>query len=320
MNLTLVICVYNAARYLPATLECVVGQSVQDFKLLIIDDASTDGSVDVVKKFFAEHPRQYELIAQKKNQGIAYARHLAVDSVDTKYMLFVDADDPLDNRLVEKEYNAIAADDDLMGVSCWSNYINSDGDKLPGGTFLGEKDKTAFIEKARKGKRIFLPIHTMFNVELARKAGSFTIDGFPEGKPRWRDYCEELDLWTRMSDNYVNGKAFITLPEVLYYYRKGSGLSAGTFYMGVKMRYVKENVRRRRRGENNLTFNEFYASLTPADLRRMEGDARAADNLRLAAMSLRAGHPLRAVACGLKSVVARPGYLVDKLRKNLVKR
>jgi glycosyltransferase involved in cell wall biosynthesis len=311
---------YNAERYIEGTLKSVMNQTFQGFELLIVDDCSTDGSVALVERFFRENPRQYELVRFEKNGGIANARNFALNHAKTKFLLFLDADDLFDATLIEKEYNRIVSDEDLMAVSCWSRFMNMNGNLLSGGTYLGEKRKEEFIEKASKGKLIFLPIHTMFDRELAIRAGGFCVSGFPDGKPRYSDFCEELDLWTRMSDLYAEGKAMVVVPEELYYYRKADGLSSNHFNMIIKMRYTKTNVRRRRRGERNLSFIEFYNSLSKKDLRLLKHDAVAADSLRNAVFYLYRGNVVMFVWLVLKSIWYKPLYICDKIRYNLTKK
>lgn len=319
MDLTLAICVYNAERYVEETLKSVMNQTFQGFELLIVDDCSTDGSVALVERFFEDNPRQYELVRFEVNGGIANARNFALNHAKTKFLLFLDADDLFDATLIEKEYNRIVSDEDLMAVSCWSRFMNMSGKLLSGGTYLGEKRKEEFVDKASKGKLIFLPIHTMFDRELAIRAGGFCVSGFPDGKPRYSDFCEELDLWTRMSDLYVEGKAIVVVPEELYYYRKSDGLSSNHFNMIIKMRYTKTNVRRRRRGERDLTFVEFYEGLSAEELKGLKRDAAAADALRNAVFYLHRGNVVMFVWLLAKSVWYRPGYLWDKIRHNLIK-
>ena len=319
-DLTLAICVYNAEKYIKETLESVMAQTMQDFHLLIVNDCSTDGSVAIIEKFFAEQPRQVEIVTLEKNGGIANARNFAISHATTKYFLFIDSDDLLEPTLVEKEYTAITGDSDLIGVSCWNDFIDKKGRKIHGGTFLGEKTKEAFIEKASKRKLIFLPIHTMFNREYAIKAGSICIKGFPEGKPRYQDFCEDLDMWTRMSDFHTNGKAIITLPEALYHYRKMDGLSSNHFNMILKMRYTKQNLLRRRCGEKELTFIEFYDSLTPKEIKKLKRDALAADALRNGVFYLKRKNLFKAAGEIMKSIYYRPGYILDKLKHNLFKK
>ena len=293
---------------------------MQNFNLLIVNDCSTDGSVAIIEQFFTENPRQYELISFKENGGIAHARNFAITHVDTRYFLFVDSDDILDKHIVEKQYCLITSNKYLMGVSCWSRYINEKGEILNGGTFLGERNEKDFIEKASKKKLIFLPIHTMFDRDIAIKAGNICIKGFPTGKPRMQDFCEELDMWTRMSDFYKDGKAIVTIPEVLYYYRKGSGLSSNSFNMIIKMRYTKANLLRRRNSEKELTFIEFKDSLSPDELKKMEKDAMAADALRQGYYALKKGRIFTFIGKIATSICNNPGYIVDKFKHNVLRR
>ena len=319
MNLTVAICVYNAERYIVETLESVMKQTFQGFELLIVNDCSTDGSVAKIREFFEQNPRQYELVEFDVNRGIGYARHFAERYAKTRYMMFLDADDILYPEAVETMYNKITSDEDLMAVGCYLEYMDSKGKKMRGGIFLGEKTKEGFYAKAEQGKLIFMQPTAIYDREVALSVGGYVIDGYPEGKPRYQDYCEDLDLWTRMSDLYVEGKAIVVVPQVLCRYRKGGGLSSSSFNMSLKMRYTKTNVRRRRRGERDLTFVEFYDSLSAEELKQLKRDAVAADSLRNAVFYLYRWNVVMFVWLMLKSIWNKPLYIWDKVRHNLIK-
>lgn len=317
MNLTIAICVYNADKYIEQTLLSITQQSVSDFNLMIVNDCSSDNTVEVIKDFFKEHPRPYELITQQSNQGIAYARQTALDKATTKYLLYIDADDLLDSSIIEKLYKKIESDSNIMAVTCWSQFIDMNGKKLMGGTYLGVRDKEEFMIRAKAGKLFFMPIHTIFDRDTAIKAGGFATNGFFDGKPRYQDYCEELDLWTRMSDFYSESKYFATIPEALYYYRKSTGLSSNHFNMIIKMRYTKCNVRRRRAGKENLTFMEFYNSLGEKELMALKNEAYAADSFRNGAILLKRGNIIKGASLMMRSFIAKPSYFFDKLKNNI---
>ena len=321
MNLTLAICVYNAAKYIEKTLESVLAQTSSDFHLLIINDCSTDDSVALIERFFVLHPRQYELVNLDRNQGICYARHFAERHATTKYMMFLDADDILYPHAVETMYKKIISDPDLMAVGCYLEYIDSLGRKLGGGIFLGETSKEAFYQKASKAKLIFMQPTAIYDREVALSVGGYVIDGYPEGRPRYQDYCEDLDLWTRMSDLYTEGKAIVVVPQILCSYRKGGGLSSGSFNMILKMRYTKANLLRRRTGvEPELTFIQFYDSLSEKQLKALHRDAEAADCLRNGVVYLKNGQVVKCLKNIIRSIYLRPGYLVDKIKNNLIKK
>lgn len=314
--LTLAICIYNAEKYIEETLQSVLAQTMQDFYLLIINDCSTDGSVGCVESFFQKNPRQYELVSFENNQGIGYARHFAERHARTQYMMFLDADDVLYPEAIEKMYSKIVSDKDLMAVGCYLEYIDKNGKKLGGGLYLGERDKEAFYEKARNKKLIFMQPTAVYDRELALSVGGYVIDGYPDGRPRYQDYCEDLDLWTRMSDLYKEGKAIVVVPEVLCKYRKASGLSSGTFNMGLKMKYTKTNLLRRRSGEKELVFTEFYKTLSEKDLARLKRDAAAADALRNGVFYLRQKLFGKAVMSVMKSIWYKPSYIFQKIKSN----
>lgn len=316
MDLTVAICMYNAERYIEETLDCLLKQTRQDFKLLIVNDCSTDNGGSLVEQFFIKHPRQYELVNLPENKGIAYARNYAINHADTKYFIFVDADDcPLPSML-EREYATITSDPDLIAVSCYSDFMDANGNRLPGGLFVGDNSKEAFMERASRRKRIFLTVQTMFVREYAIRAGGYTLTGFPEGKPRYRDFCEDMDLWTRMSDFYAEGKAMITLNEVLYRYRKTNGLSSNHFNMIVKMDYVKRNLILRREGKKELTFIEYMNQIPADKMRKLKRSAKAADNLKNGVFYLKHKRPFHAIACICKCIWYEPDYIIKKLKNN----
>lgn len=316
MNLTLAICIYNAERYIRETLESVMEQTMQDFHLLIIDDCSTDNSVNIVRDFFIKNPYQYELIRFEKNQGIGYARHFAERHANTKYMMFLDSDDYLKPEAIETMYRKMISDKDLMAVGCYLEYMDENGMKMGGGLFLGETTKEGFYEKAKNKKLIFMQPTAIYDRKLALSVGGYVIDGYPEGKPRYQDYCEDLDLWTRMSDLYIEGKAIIVVPKVLCRYRKGNGLSASSFNMILKMRYTKTNLLRRRSGEKELTFIEFYSGLSALELKEYQREAKAADALRNSVFYLKRKNIIRAIGLMLQSIWYKPSYIFDKLKHN----
>lgn len=316
-DLTLAVCIYNAERYIEETLRSILAQTVQDFQLLIVNDCSTDNSLSVIENFFREQSRQNEIICFNENQGIGHARHFAERHANTRYMMFLDADDILYPHAIETVYNKIISDNDLMAVGCYLEYIDSKGDKIGGGLFLGETTKQGFYEKAKVCKRIFMQPTAIYDREIALSVGGYNIEGFPDGKPRYQDYCEDLDLWTRMSDLYVKGKAIVVVPEILAQYRKHEGMSSSTLPMILKMHYVKTNLLRRRAGMPELTFTDFYTTMSDKERVRLQRDTDAAENLRNGVFLLCRKHWFKGCCLITKSICSRPLYAWDKIRHNI---
>ena len=315
-EITLAICMYNAEKYIEETLACIKAQTMQDFHLLLVDDCSTDRTVEYVERFFQQKQRQYELVKLTQNQGIAYGRNFALHHAQTKYLIFVDSDDLPLPLLLEKEYQVLSNDENLIAVSSWSQFIDAKSKKMRGGLFIGDTTKAQFLKRAQAAKRVYLPIQTMFDRAAAIRVGGFSLDGYPDGKPRYRDFCEDLDLWTRLSDLYAEGKYIIVLPEVLYLYRKSEGLSSSHFNMIIKMEYVKVNLRRRRRGVEEMSFIDYYNSLSEIERARLQKDSHAADCLRNGVFYIREKKIIRGLALLFECVWNHPSYIIDKVIAN----
>lgn len=318
-DLTLAICMYNAEKYIEETLQCIIAQTMQDFHLLIVNDCSTDKSVKLVEEFFKKQPRQYELVNLQKNEGLCAGRRYVEEYADTRYLLFVDADDCPYPTLVEKLYKKITSDPQLIAVGCYMEYINLQSKKIGGGIYVGETSKEAFYKKAEKQKLIFMASTSIYDRSAALSVGGHNIEGFPIGKPRYQDLCEDLDLWTRMSDLYKEGKAIIVLPEILYQYRKGDGMSLSSFGMMIRMRHIKANLKLRRRGERELSFIEFWNQMSQEELKKLEKEAKSADCLRNAYYCLKKGRLISFVKYIFVSIACNPRYIVDKVKHNLLR-
>jgi len=91
---SLVMPVYNAARYLPEMLASVAAQTYENWELILVDDGSTDESGKICDAFAAEFPEKVSVIHQE-NQGLLQARRTGLSAVSGDYFWNVDADDGL---------------------------------------------------------------------------------------------------------------------------------------------------------------------------------------------------------------------------------
>ncbi|MCQ2385646.1 MAG: glycosyltransferase family 2 protein, partial [Clostridia bacterium] len=265
--LTLGVCIYNAERYLADTLDSLARQTKNDFRLILLDDASTDSSARIARDWLAAHPEiASDFIQMPENRGIAFCRQQLLEKAATPLLMFFDADDIAKPEMIQTLYEKITGDDSLIAVSCYCNYMSANGKVLSGGIYLGPVTKAEFREKAAAGKQMFLPIQTLFYREYALRAGGYRqAQWFPKGKIRYEDMSEDVDLWSRMSDFFSEGKAIVTIPEVLFYYRKNTAsLSTGfskSRAMGQKLMYIKSTLRRRRAGSPEWKFADFWQSI-----------------------------------------------------------
>ncbi len=104
-KVSIIIPVYNTREFLPKCLDSVLKQTIDNKEIILVDDASTDGSLEVLIDYAKRHPN-ISLISIARNSGVAVARNIGLENAHGKYVSFVDSDDYLDLDMLEKMYNA----------------------------------------------------------------------------------------------------------------------------------------------------------------------------------------------------------------------
>ena len=97
-KLSIIIPVYNAQAYIAGNLSALQQQSFQDYEIICVNDASTDGSLGILRQFAQEDPR-IRYIDLEQNRGPGYARNQGLEAVRGEYITFLDADDRIEKDL-----------------------------------------------------------------------------------------------------------------------------------------------------------------------------------------------------------------------------
>lgn len=119
----IIVPVYNAEKYITYCIESILNQTYQDYNLILVDDGSTDHSGEICDKYAAKDGRV--LVIHKKNQGVSAARNSGIEVSQDNYMMFVDADDYLDDCLLQKLADHVCEKTEL--VACGVRYVWQDG-------------------------------------------------------------------------------------------------------------------------------------------------------------------------------------------------
>lgn len=90
---TVVVPVYNVAPYLPACIESLLAQTLQPIELIFVDDASTDGSLAVLRDYEARYPHRMRVIASPENHKQGGARNLGLRQARADWVGWIDSDD-----------------------------------------------------------------------------------------------------------------------------------------------------------------------------------------------------------------------------------
>ncbi|MCB9169455.1 MAG: glycosyltransferase family 2 protein [Flavobacteriales bacterium] len=183
---------HNYGRYIADTLACVRAQTFQEWECLIVDDASTDGTSEVVAPFVAADAR-FRYIRLDGNVGVAAARNQALRASKGTFIQFLDADDLIDPDKLEGQVRALQASPDTTVVySDFSHFRERPGDAPADGYRPDEKitgSGRVLMARLIKGN-IFRPATTLFRSAILERSGLFDA--------RFR-YVEDLDLWFRMA-------------------------------------------------------------------------------------------------------------------------
>jgi glycosyltransferase involved in cell wall biosynthesis len=118
---------YNAQRFVGQAIQSVLDQSYQDFEIIVVDDGSTDGSLQVVEKF---RDGRIRLLSQA-NGGPAKARNTGVRAAGGEFLAFLDADDLALPHRFASQLAVLEADPELSVVGSGYVWIDETGAALP---------------------------------------------------------------------------------------------------------------------------------------------------------------------------------------------
>lgn len=99
MLFSIIVTVYNKEKVLKETLDSIAKQTCHDYECIIIDDGSTDYSINIAKKYCDDY-NNFSLF-EYQNEGIGTARNRGIDNASGTYIIFVDGDDIIESDLLE---------------------------------------------------------------------------------------------------------------------------------------------------------------------------------------------------------------------------
>ncbi|WP_125713400.1 glycosyltransferase family 2 protein [Companilactobacillus kedongensis] len=201
-KLSIIVSAYNVAGYINKTIESLIAQTNKNFEVIIVDDCSTDNTLDVIRKYEEEY-NWIRVVCHAQNAGVSAARNSGLQVVKTDLVTFVDGDDFVEPEYVDfflslfKEY-------DLDMATC--GFFNDNGKKNKridrqnsfvdrdeaikqiikiNGTVMGytwnKVYRTSIIKKNNLSFQTDLDLmeDEVFNVEYATLAQKFYLDNKP---------------------------------------------------------------------------------------------------------------------------------------------
>lgn len=101
---SVIIPLYNKENFVANTIESIFNQIFSDFEIIIVEDCSTDNSLEIVSKISSD---KIKIIRHEKNKGLSASRNTGIKNATANYITFLDADDLWKNDYLEKIYSLI---------------------------------------------------------------------------------------------------------------------------------------------------------------------------------------------------------------------
>ena len=161
-KVSIIVPVYNAERYLERCVSSLKKQTLKDIEIILVDDSSTDSSLEICHQLAAEDSRVK--VIHKTNEGAGLARNAALDIANGEYIGFVDSDDFVELSMFEVLYDkAVLYSSDLV---------------MSGVLFV---DGNMFSEKGECSRKIYFDKDTHFDTkESLKKLRMGIVGSLPE--------------------------------------------------------------------------------------------------------------------------------------------
>jgi glycosyltransferase involved in cell wall biosynthesis len=200
-EITVLMAVYNGAKFLRESIESILGQSFTNFELLIIDDGSNDNSVEIINSFTDGRIR---LIRNNTNRGLVFTRNRGIEEAKGRLLAILDCDDiSISNRL-ELQYNFLAKNPKIKLCGGQAISIDENGQESGKNLKVSTENKTLSLNLIFHN--VFINSTIMMHLETAKEAGGYNA-AYP--------YCEDYALSIVIAERHSVGN----LAEYLIKYR-----------------------------------------------------------------------------------------------------
>lgn len=186
IKVSVIIPTYNRADLISEAIESVLVQTYKDLEIIVIDDASTDTTQEILKNFSSKH-NNILITRHETNQGISVTRNEGLALARGKYIAMLDSDDIwLDPTKLEQQVTFLDNYTDHLIVGTFMTVIDEKGVK---GNEIKFETEDSAIRTKLLGTNQFMQSSLVFNKEAAQNAG-----GYDATLPTMEDH----DLWLKM--------------------------------------------------------------------------------------------------------------------------
>lgn len=199
-EITVLMSVYNGERYLREAVDSILQQTLSDFIFLIIDDASTDSTAEILREYALRDSR-IRIITNGKNLGLTVSLNKGLSQINTTYIARMDADDISLPERLEKQFDYMQKHPEIAALGCAITNVNEQGQAI-GSLVPPVKHEKIYALLRTFGGGILHPTAFMRTIAISEVGG-------------YRDSlrtAQDLDLWLRLSERHALSnlsKAFV---------------------------------------------------------------------------------------------------------------
>ncbi len=248
-KVSIVLPCYNVEKYLKKCINSLVVQTYTNIEMIIVDDGSSDDTLNVAKTCANIDNRI--IVFSQPNKGVSTARNVAIEKSSGKYIVFVDPDDYVSNDFIEKLYNRMLETESDLSV-CGHIKVYDDGKEVPSQTSHEKIENKIMFKQYFIANSTFttLMCDKMFKTNIIKENKIF----FPKDVTSGQDQVFILDYLI-----YCKSVATINGNYYYYYQRVGSKSKRYEYYIFQKtlskLEYIKKIL-----VKNNIfsKYKEYY--------------------------------------------------------------
>lgn len=206
---------HNDAEYLKDAIGYVISQTYENWKLLLVDDCSTDNSIEVVQSFNDE---RIKIFRNEKNSGAAFSRNVATENAKGRYISFLDSDDMWESNKLERQITFMEENGFAFTYRhYWVLY--------PDGSKKEYRPKESYTYKKLLKSCNIGCLTVIYDTE---KLGKIFM---PMDAPKREDFA----CWLKI---LKTGEVAHGIPELLATYRNGAGGVSSNKFKMIKYQYI----------------------------------------------------------------------------------
>lgn len=225
-KLSVVMSCYNAQGTVQKAIDSIVNQSFTEFEFIIIDDASSDNTLEILSQY-QKQDKRITILTNESNQGLSYSLNRGIQQARTPIIARMDADDISYSSRLQFQYDFMQdhPEVDILGTAV--RYVDKSNKPV--------KTMSLPTEDRDIKKRVFRKTLVFHPTVMIRKE-VYEQHGYYDPELRW---AEDADLWYRLYDKVI----FHNLPDVLLDYTIKSKINHKILTNNLRVKWKNLNRR-----------------------------------------------------------------------------